>query len=419
MEDKSKNLKLDLYNISEKTGYGKLGIYYSKKGKVKRFPSSVQCHKDSWDKKNKEVKKGGISETDRAIVYTIYNKVAKIITDHQFKYNELPAIEYIFQVLDKPNDLSENIHDLYAEFFNDYVKPLSPSKQETYKYVGEFLLEVDKRNKYNLNLHNFNYSFIQKFKTYLLEERGNQNSTVNLRIADLITFVNWLNRKEIKHSIKTELWQKMDNNSVEDFTCLERKELEAILMYNPEKTKNLIKRKREQRTKDMIIFLSHTGMRVGDMKRINHNSVCMVDNIECLKYVPQKTKRKKIVAIVPITKPVREILEKYDYKPKAYNERFVVQNIRKLCEKINILKEPILYTKLVDNEPVTEMVPKYSILDSHAVGRKTFINLCIERKVQLTTIAGMSGHKKIDTILKYYADKHANKQTALSEVFEM
>ena len=414
MEDKSKNLKLDLYNISDKTGKGNLVIYYSKKGVIKRIPSSVKCHPDFWDKKNKEVKKGGITESDRAIVYTIYNKVAKIITDYQFKFNELPAADFVSQKLEKPDDLSVNIHELYNEFLLDYVKTLSTSKQELYKYLGEYIKEVDKRNKYNLNLFNFNYSFIQKFKTYLLEERGNQNSTVNQKISDLITFVSWINKNEIKNSIKTELWQKLENNSVEDFICLERKELDAILAYNPENTIHLHSRKREQKTKDIIVFLSHTGMRVGDMKNITKNNI--ID--DCLNYIPEKTKRKKIRAIVPLTKPVREILERYNYKLPFYAER-LNPNIKLLCEKIDLLKEHIIHTTLVNNEPVTESVPKFSVLDSHAVGRKTFINLCIERKVQLTTIAGMTGHRQIDTIIKHYADKHANKQTALEEVFEM
>lgn len=415
MEDKSKNLKLDLYNISKTTGTGTLGIYYSKKGKVKRFPSSVKCDSSFWDNKNKDVKKGGLSEKDRAIVDTLYNKIAKIISEHQFQYNELPDIQHIQLNLEKPDDLSINIHHLYTEFLEDYVSKLSPSNKELYEYLGKYLLEVDKRYKYNLNLHNLNYTFIQKFKTYLSVVRKNQNRTINLRIAELITFVNWINRKEIKNSIKTELWQKMDDNSVEDFTCLERKELQAIMDYIPDSNQHKATRRREEKTKDIIIVLSHTGMRVGDLKRINKNNI--EDN--CIKFFPSKTKRKGIQAIIPITKPVREVLEKYDNRFPSYAERYVNPNIRSLCEKIEPLQELVSHTTLVNNEPKKNMVPKYSILDSHAVGRKTFINLCIERKVQLTTIAGMTGHTRIDTIMKHYADKHANKQTALAEVFEM
>lgn len=416
MEDKGKNLKLDLYNISGTTGLGTLGIYYSKAGKVKRFPSSVKIHKDNWEKKNREVKKGGISDTDKAIVDTIYYRLQKIITDHQFQFNELPAVEHITEKLDKPTDLSTDIHKLYAEFLEDYVKPLSTSKQDLYRFTGQFLKDTDKRNKYNLNLHNFNYNFIQKFKAYLQDVRGNQNSTINIRIGDLITFVGWLDRREIKHSIKTQLWQKMEDNSVEDFTCLERKELEAIMAYVPNEKKEQ-SRVREQKTKDIIVFLSHTGMRIGEIRYLKKHNFDFEKNE--INFIPRKTRRKKIRAIIPITRPVREILERYNYELPTFAERFVNPYIRMLCEKIDILHELIEHNKIVNGKQVTEMVPKYSILDSHAVGRKTFINLCLERKVQLTTIAGMTGHKKIDTIMQHYANKHLNKQTALDEVFEM
>ena len=415
MEDKGKNLKLDLYNISPTTGLGTIGIYYSKKGKVKRFSTSVKVHPDSWNGKKREVIKGGISESDRAIIGTLYNKISKIITDHQFKFNELPSIDFIIQNLEKPEDTSINVHDLYQEFIQDYAKDLSDSKKKEYALTGKYLHIVDKINKYNLNLYNFNYSFLQKFKDYLKKVRGNKNESINIRITNLITFSNWINRKEIKNTIKTEFWEKMDKNSIIDVTCLERKELEAILNYEVEKGINKNLERKELTTRDLIITLSHTGMRCGDLKQISRKNI--VDN--CLKYYPNKTKKKGIFAIVPITKPVREILEKYDYTLPNYSDRVLNEYIREFCGKIEILKQEISHTTLVGDNPVTEMKPKFTVLDSHAIGRKTFINLCIERRVQLTTIAGMTGHTKIDTIMKFYADKHANKQTALSDVFEM
>lgn len=417
MKDKAKNLKMDLYNISATTGLGTLVVYYSKKGKIKRFPTSVKCHPNNWDKKNREVLKGGISAEERAIVETLYNKINKIITDYQFKYNDLPSVEHISQQTQKPEE-AENIHTLYKEFVEDHAKTLSYTKKSAFKVLGELLLAVDKKHKYHLNLHNLNYTFIQKFKTYCLDVKKNQNSTINLRITDLITFVNWINRKEIKHTIKSELWQKLDDNSVQDFTCLERDELNAILSYDVKKEHkddDQEEMERMQQTKDIIVFLSHTGMRVGDMELINKHNI--IDG--CINFTPSKTKRKKIQAIIPITKQVREILERYDYKLSLIPMRSINRCIRRFCSNIKELQKKIVNKKVVDNEEVTEVVPKYSILDSHAIGRKTFINLCIERKVQLTTIAGCTGHSKIDTIIEFYADKHANKQTALSEVFEM
>lgn len=157
-------------------------------------------------------------------------------------------------------------------------------------------------------------------------------------------------------------------------------------------------------------------MRIGDMQNITKHNI----KNGCIDFVPQKTKRKKIRAIVPITKPVAEILERYQYKLPFYvSDRALSDSLTKFCAKIKELQHEVSYIEVVKNKQVTKVGPKFSILDSHAVGRKTFINLCIERKVQLTAIAGMTGHTEIDTIIKYYADKHANKQTALAEVFEM
>ena len=415
--DKTKNLKRDIYNISKNTGLAQIVIYYSSQSKVKRFSTGVKCIPENWDKKKCDIGKGKISKTEKAIVDNLYNNIYKIITDYQYQYNLLPPIDFIEAKLKKPVDTSENIFKLYDEFLKWKIKTTEYKTSKLYSETGRFLKEVDKRHKYKLNLHNLNYDFIQKFISYLVDVRGNQNSSVNIRLGDLKAFVEWLNKKEIPHSIKPDLWEKVENNSAEDFTCLERNELNAILHYQPDPNDNLKTRMREERTRDLIIFLSHTGLRVGDIKSINKHSINKEKNL--IQIEPEKTKRKRIKAIIPITKPVWEILEKYEYKPPFYNTKSLTANIRRLCKKIKELQTEIEYIKVVKNQPTKKYVPKFSVLDSHAIGRKTFINLCIEKRVQLTTIAGMTGHKNIDSIMKHYADKHANKQTALNDVFEI
>lgn len=414
--DKSKNLKRELVNISKKTGKGKVAIYYSNKQKIKRFSTGVECLPEYFDKKNAQVLDGGVSAVGRVIVDNLYNSILKIINDHLYKFGELPAVTYVNEQLEKPSEAPADIWELFDEYLQQKKEGIEPATYRKISLLQLHLKAADKKYKYNLNLNNLNYTFIQKFVTYLRDVRKNKNSSIQVRLSDLDTFVKWLGKKEIKHNIKPQLWDIPDNNSPEDFLCLERDELNAIIAYEPSPKQHKATYGKEVKTKDIIIFLSHTGVRVGDLKRIKEHHI----QGGCINFLPEKTKNKSIRAIIPITRPVRELLERYNYKiPHYKGNKEVNENIRSLCGKIKELQKEIPYTELVENKQVTKMVPKYSVLDSHAVGRKTFINLCIERKVQLTTIAGMTGHTKIDTIMKHYADKHANKQTALAEVFEM
>lgn len=252
--DKSKNLKRDLYNISKKTGKGKIGIYYSYRGKVKRFPTGIECLPEHWEKKECQILKGGVSESDRAIVDNLYNTINGIINEHLFKFNQLPSTEYISENIEKPEEASENIHKLFAEFVEYKKNTVAKSTSDKFVHIGKFLKETDKRNKYNLNLNNFNYNFIEKFTSYLIDVRGNQNSSVIVRINDLKGFVKWINKKEIPNTIKPELWEVPVDNSAEDFTCLERNELNAIMKYEPNPADNPLIQKREQKAKDIIVF---------------------------------------------------------------------------------------------------------------------------------------------------------------------
>lgn len=422
--DNDKNLRRILLNWkTNKKNIGTIYIQYTYKGKQPRWKTGVKCHIDNWDEKKQDIKKGSVSASDKSnksIVDSKYNQLFKIINDFQHKYGELPSIQHIEENLDRPDELTINVHELFNDFLASIKEEVkaetkAPETYRSYTYTRDCLLETDEYYKYNLNLFNFDYNFNEKFILYCRTRRGQSNKTIGVKIAHLRYFVTWLNLKKIKNSIDRNHLIKPKNQNTENLICLERNELDAIMQYQP---KDL----QDERTKDIIVFLSHTGIRQIDLFNINKSHI--INN--CIEFYPQKTKGNKIKAIIPITSPVACILKKYDYELPTYTSKYLTENIVNFCSKIEPLKNDITYIKTIKKEdekgniktirkPVTE--PKYETLTSHAIGRKTFINLCIERKVQLTTIAGMTGHNKIDTIMMHYANKHAGKQTALNEVF--
>ena len=134
-----------------------------------------------------------------------------------------------------------------------------------------------------------------------------------------------------------------------------------------------------------------------------------IDN-NCLVFYPNKTKGKNLKAVVPISKIVKEILERYNYKLPVIKRSNLTIYIKKLCGNIESLKKNIMYKG--------KLVPKYSILSTHNVGRKTFINLCVQQQLPISTIMGYTAHSSYDTIIKSYMDKHVNNTVQLSKVFE-
>lgn len=393
--DASKNLSRKLYNISKTTGKGAIYIYYSLNGKIKKFPTGVKVLEQKWDYLTEKPKRGSLTDSEIAIIDNLYNKVLDIITKYQFQYNTLPNIEHLEESLEKPTDKVD-----VFELFEDYVK-YQESRNEhntvlTYSTTLTALKKVTEHYKYKLTLDNFNNIFIQKFIDYHLTELKSANSTINLRIEKLISFVNHITDNDVKHTIKTSKWKKLKEEKI-DLLCLEKNELEAIINYVP---KNIS----EQKVKDIIIILSHTGMRKGDLKLINKENVVNGN----LVFNPEKVKN--VTCIVPISKSLKEVIERYNYKLPTLSKNYLNTSIQKLCKNIELLKKEIVHEG--------EKVPKHSVLTSHEIGRKTFINLCIQAAIPLPTLMGFTGHTKLDNLLKSYLDKHQNALPQLSKVFE-
>lgn len=394
--DKSKNIKRVLYNISPKTGIGSVCIYYSFKKKINRFNTTIKLSQDKWDKRLAKPRRGALATNDAAVVENLYNKLVNLISAYQYEFNCLPPVDFLTDNLEKPINKT-CIHDLYAEFIESKKSTLAAGSIAGYLSLGNILKDFDTEYKYKLTLSNMNYSFIEKFKAFSINNNL-KNNTINLRINKLKTFVNYLNKKEVKNNINIKAWETLNKN-VTELVCLERNELDEILNYKPLNEK-------EQVTKDIIIFCSHTGIRIGDFNLFDKKWI--INN--CLEFYPQKTKRKNIKVIIPISKPIREILERTNYKPKTINKDLLSGHIQAFCSKIESLQQKIYFGG--------ELTEKYKILKSHSIGRKTFCNLVIQAGVPIPTLMGMSGHTQIDTVIKSYLDKHQNNLPQLNKVFE-
>lgn len=398
--DAAKNIKRVIHNISPKTNRGGIYIYYSYQRKVKRFPTGIRISVKEWDSKNHKPRRGALRVGDETVVDNIYNRLLSLINQHQHEFHgKLPPINYLEAGLNKPEPITD-VHKLFAEFIEERKRNnrVVEHTTEYYEFAGKLMLEVDKHYNYFLNLDNFNYDFVEKYIDYCLNEKGNASSTINQRIEVFVTFVKWLDRKQIKHNINPETWEKLDKVKA-DTLCLERNELNEILEYQP-------KTKREERTKDIIVFLSHTGMRQIDAKNLTKDYIIN----DCLEFYPQKTIRKNIKVVIPISKPVREVLRKYNNTVPVYSPKYLSDYIREFCANIPPLKKEIIYKG--------GKVRKCDALTSHSIGRKTFINLVIQEGVPLPVLMGFTGHTHIDTVLKSYVDKHINNLPQLSKVFE-
>ena len=426
-------LKLDFRNVSIKTGFGNVHIYYSHKRDVKPFPTGIKLHKDFWDKKNKKIKKGGLTDEEMMVVDTMYNQIQTIILHYMRDFSgSKPSIPEIEERLIKPVEYKQDFYSLYKEYCatkkveNDNDNTLRSMEQVPVS-LKEF--EESSRPRIKITLGNISHSLILDYILFL-QEKDLLNNTINVRLSYLQGFSKWLDDKEIPHKIEPKKWPKLSNNSPSNFHCLERKEYEAIRDFvTPEYVTKIVKGKEVKRKatpkeiiknehlRDTIIFLAETGLRFEDIYNIKEVKN-YIKSSGTIHFEPSKTSKRKVNVMIPLTKNTREILEKYEYELPKYSNAGLRTAIHNFCKQITIFHKIVEKKKLKDGKIVTEELPKYKVLNSHSVGRKTFINLCLERNLQITTIMSMTGHTKITTLLKFYINRNRDHQNELQSAFD-
>lgn len=145
---------------------------------------------------------------------------------------------------------------------------------------------------------------------------------------------------------------------------------------------------RLQRVRDMFVFQSLIGCRVGDLCKLTK------DNVQngILTYIPRKTKDGKPIAVtVPLSKNAIEILSRYDLPdgrlmPFITDQRYNTY----LKELFRLVEINRIVTRLNPTTGEPEQVKLSDIISSHTARRAFIGNLY--GKVDSGVISSMSGH---------------------------
>jgi len=147
------------------------------------------------------------------------------------------------------------------------------------------------------------------------------------------------------------------------------------------------------KAKDMFLLGCYTGLRVSDLKRLNHTNTR--NGLISLKLV----KTNKDVEI-PIIADCERILSKYKHHAPKISEQALNENIKLVCAKAKINKGIEINTTK-GGVRITTTVPKHEVITSHIAG-KTFITLAPQRwGLSPAEIAAIVG-KDLKTLLGSY-----------------
>jgi integrase len=244
----------------------------------------------------------------------------------------------------------------------------------TQNHLKKFMLKYYKRD--DMMLKELRYSFIVDFETYLKVDNHCAHNTAIKYIKCLKKVINMsLDYEYIDHDPFAKYKIRLEKTERE---FLSKEELKSL------REKEFSIRRLDQ-VRDVFVFCCFTGLAFVDVENLKRENIIKGNDDELwLKIFRQKTKSKSQVPLLPAS---QEILEKYNYLEKDFDETILPVPSN---QKMNAyLKE------------IADICEIRKILTSH-MGRHTFATtVTLSNDVPMETVSAMLGHKSIRTTQIY------------------
>jgi integrase len=230
----------------------------------------------------------------------------------------------------------------------------------------------------SLERRELNKEIITKYERYLLEKRKLSDNTHGKRMKQLRWFL-----KSLDYDVSS-IKLRSSKKTIVSLTLAELRKLEAV---------DVSERVEWQKAKDMFLLGCYTGLRVSDLRRLNHTNTR--DNFITLKLLKNNRDVK-----IPIVADAQRILDKYGSRAPKISEPAINEGIKEVCEKA-VINQPIEVDITRGGQRITMMKPKHELITSHIAG-KTFITLAPQRwGLTPAEIAGIVG-KDLKTLINSY-----------------
>jgi integrase len=368
-------------------------IQYINGGEALRIPTGIKVLEEHF--KNGRLTKGyGESyKADNLIIDNTENKVNTIIKNHMDKVGVPPVKKHVYDEYYKEGTklLASEKGKSFFENFGIYISEKESTTQyntlKSIKVCYKTLNEFEKITGYKLSFNSINKIFFTKFLQYCIKERKMQNSTIARLMVVLKVFIDDCIDKgytETNHVASFKVKVKANQNEIIVLTQEELKELEALDLSG-----NL----RLDYVRDLFLLMCATGLRYGDMIRLNRSKV--FDNKIDTAIIKTKDRVK-----IPLNRVSKSILEKYDYTLRVLSNQKFNDYIKEVVKLIPSMHREVTEIKHIGAKQVENKYFKYELISAHT-GRRTFITTCIIKGVPVSTIMKWSNHKKLDVFQKY------------------
>ncbi|MFT4224332.1 MAG: tyrosine-type recombinase/integrase [Dysgonomonas sp.] len=410
LESRKKNGKLIIENVP-------IRIRVNYAGYKVDFSTRYRIDIEKWDKKLNRVSKNCTNKLQQS-ASDINSDLDRFSTIIQTIFKEYE----IQEIIPTPKQLKENfdnrlnrdskdctIHAFY-NLFDDFVNECSTQNNwaETTKRrftsVKSHLIAFDD----NLTFRSLDESRLNDYVIFLRDKKNLRNVTIEKQVKCLKWFLRWATKKGHNKNLTFQTFKTKLKNIPKKVIFLTWEEINKLKAYKIPEEKQYL-----DRVRDVFLFQCYTGLRHSDVYNLKRSDI--KDN-----YFEVTTVKTSDSLIIELNTYSRAVLDKYkDYHFKDNKVLPVISNqkmndyLKELGELADI-NEPVRETYYKGNQRIDNVVPKYSLLTSHA-GRRTFVCNSLAMGIPAETVMKWTGHSDHRTMKPYIdvADKDRQKAMQL------
>lgn len=282
---------------------------------------------------------------------------------------------------------------------------LSKGTIKNYNMFKGIIEEYQKNIKKQIQFKDINKAFTEKFKIWLLNEKGYTTNYAGKQFEFIKTVCLDAQKNEIDvtiHSTTLKAFREQDNDR--HIHTLSEEELERI--YNTEMPTEHLKE-----VKKWILIGCYIGQRGGDLLNLKPENIRENAKGVYIDLIQQKTSKNVTIGVVKDF--VLDIL--LNEFPKKVSLNKINTHISKVCEIAKINEMVIGNTIDKTGRRIQLKLPKYEFITTHSFRRSFATNFY--KKIPTTVLIGITGHSTESMFLKYInqrADKDANADMFIS-----
>ncbi len=294
------------------------------------------------------------------------------------------------------------IYDMFVneESINSQWNFRTLQKMKTQKKVLE---EFD----HDISFEKFNEQYLSNYQRYL-EGKNHKNSTISKELAALKWFLKWAMKKGYTKSGEFEKFKPKIKNVQKKIIFLNKFELKRFTEYEIPTDKSYL-----EKIRDVFLFQCFTGLRYSDVFNLKRSDV--KDG-----YLEITTLKTADNLIIELNSYSRKLLNKYIDVEFEHNKALPVISNQKMNDYLKELAELAEIDELVTqtyfkgNERIEEVLPKYSLMSTHA-GRRTFVCNALSLGIPPQVVMKWTGHSDYKAMKPYIDIADEIKATAMEK----